>query len=109
MTAATVQTEVFRTLADPTRRSLFERLAKEGELTVSALHAKAKVSQPAVSQHLAALKLAGLVRDRKEGRTTHYSVDPKGLKPLINWIEFYSQFWADRFDRLEDFLGKMDQ
>jgi DNA-binding transcriptional ArsR family regulator len=109
MTTAAVQTEVFRSLADPTRRRLFERLAKEGELTVSALHAKAKVSQPAVSQHLAALKFAGLVRDRKEGRRTHYSVDPKGLKPLINWIEFYSQFWTDRFDNLEDFLRKMDQ
>ena len=109
MAAAAQQTEVFRTLADPTRRGLFERLVKEGELTVSALTAKAKVSQPAVSQHLAALKLAGLVRDRKEGRTTHYSCAPEGLKPLINWVQHYTEFWADRFDRLEDFLGKMDQ
>jgi len=109
MTAATLQTEVFRTLADPTRRGLFERLVKEGELTVSALTAKAKVSQPAVSQHLAALKLAGLVRDRKEGRTTHYSCAPEGLKPLINWVQHYTEFWTDRFDKLEEFLGKMDQ
>ena len=109
MAAAAQQTEVFRTLADPTRRGLFERLVKEGELTVSALTAKAKVSQPAVSQHLAALKLAGLVRDRKEGRTTHYSCAPEGLKPLVNWVQHYTEFWADRFDKLEDFLGKMDQ
>jgi DNA-binding transcriptional ArsR family regulator len=109
MAATALQTEVFRTLADPTRRGLFERLVREGELTVSALTAKAKVSQPAVSQHLAALKLAGLVRDRKEGRTTHYSCAPEGLKPLTNWLEHYSTFWRDRFDKLEDFLGKMDQ
>src|SRR5262245_6739315 len=109
MAAAALQTEIFRTLADPTRRGLFERLAREGELTVSALTAKAKVSQPAVSQHLAALKEAGLVNDRREGRTTHYSVRPQGLKPMINWIEHYSQFWADKFDNLEAFLDRMDQ
>jgi DNA-binding transcriptional ArsR family regulator len=106
--AAQVQSEVFRTLADPTRRKLFERLAKEGELTVSALTTGSKVSQPAVSQHLAALKLAGLVSDRREGRAIHYSVKPSGLKPLINWVEHYSQFWADRFDNLEAFLDRMD-
>lgn len=109
MTPAAVQTEVFRTLADPTRRRLFERLAREGELTVSALTVGAKVSQPAVSQHLAALKLAGLVRDRKEGRTTHYSVKASGLKPLVNWVEHYTEFWTKKFDDLEDLLGRMDQ
>jgi DNA-binding transcriptional ArsR family regulator len=109
MPATAHETEVFRTLADPTRRGLFERLAREGELTVSALTRKARVSQPAVSQHLAALKLAGLVRDRREGRAVHYSVSPKGLKPLVNWVEHYTQFWRDRFDNLEEFLAKMDQ
>jgi DNA-binding transcriptional ArsR family regulator len=109
MAAHAAETEVFRTLSDPTRRRLFERLAREGELTVSALTVGAKVSQPAVSQHLAALKLAGLVRDRKDGRVTHYSAKPEGLKPLINWVEHYTEFWADKFDALEAFLGKMDQ
>lgn len=109
MPATAHETEVFRTLADPTRRGLFERLAREGELTVSALTAKAKVSQPAVSQHLAALKEAGLVHDRREGRSIHYSISPKGLKPLVNWVEHYTQFWGDRFDKLEEFLGKLDQ
>jgi DNA-binding transcriptional ArsR family regulator len=103
-----IQSEVFRTLGDPTRRKLFERLAREGELTVSALTVGSKVSQPAVSQHLAALKLAGLVSDRREGRAIHYSVKPEGLKPLVNWVEHYTQFWADKFDDLESFLNKMD-
>jgi DNA-binding transcriptional ArsR family regulator len=109
MPATALETEVFRTLSDPTRRGLFERLVREGELTVSALTAKAKVSQPAVSQHLAALKQAGLVRDRREGRAIHYRVSPRGLKPLVSWVEHYTQFWAEKFDSLEEFLGKMDQ
>ena len=64
---------LFRTLADPTRRAIFERLCREGEQTVGALTARSGVSQPAVSKHLGVLKQAGLVRDRHEGRQTHYS------------------------------------
>lgn len=109
MPATALESDVFRTLSDPTRRGLFERLSREGELTVSALTARAKVSQPAVSQHLAALKQAGLVRDRREGRAIHYSVSPKGLRPLVNWVEHYSEFWREKFDNLEVFLAKMDQ
>ena len=99
---------LFRTLADPTRRALFERLCREGEKTVAALTARAGVSQPAVSKHLGALKLAGLVRDRRQGRETHYSAEPKGLVPLVDWMDFYATFWRDRFDRLEDLLKRMD-
>ena len=101
--------DVFRTLSDPTRLALFERLAREGELTVSELTAGAGVSQPAVSQHLEKLKLVGLVQDRREGRLAHYSADPAGLTPLTDWLAFYSQFWTDRFDKLEAFLKHMDQ
>jgi DNA-binding transcriptional ArsR family regulator len=101
--------DVFRVLADPTRRSLFERLAQEGELSVATLTAGAGVSQPAVSQHLAALKGAGLVAETKAGRSTLYRVDPDGLKPLVDWLAHYSVFWRDRFDALEDLLNKMDQ
>ena len=70
---------VFRTLADPTRRAIFERLARDGEQTVRVLTDHSGVSQPAVSKHLAVLKLAGLVRDRHQGRQTHYSAEPQGL------------------------------
>jgi len=100
---------LFTTLADPTRRGLFERLAREGELTVRALTGQAGVSQPAVSKHLAVLKLAGLVRDRRAGRETHYSAQPKALAPLIDWMALYGAFWRDRFDRLEDLLNRMDR
>jgi len=101
--------DLFRTLADPTRRSVFERLAGEGELSVSDLVAGAGVSQPAVSQHLAVLKQAGLVSERREGRFIRYAARPEGLKPLVDWMSFYATFWRDRFDRLEDLLKRMDQ
>lgn len=101
--------KVFTALADPTRRAIFERLARNGELTVRALTDKAGVSQPAVSKHLGVLKLAGLVHGRHEGRQTHYRVRPKGLAPLIDWMGFYAAFWEDRLDRLEDLLKRMDQ
>ena len=76
---------LFRTLADPTRRALFERLCREGEKTVGALTARAGVSQPVVSKHLGVLKQAGLVRDRHQGRHTHYSAQLGALASLIDW------------------------
>ncbi len=105
----TQATDLFRTLADPTRRSVFERLAAEGELSVGELVAGAGVSQPAVSQHLAVLKANGLVSERREGRFVRYAARPEGLKPLVDWMGFYGAFWRDRFDALEDLLKRMDQ
>jgi DNA-binding transcriptional ArsR family regulator len=99
---------IFKALADPTRRAIFERLARDGEQTVHALTDRAGVSQPAVSKHLGVLKLARLVRDRREGRETHYSARPKALEPLIGWMNLYGAFWRDRFDRLESLLKGMD-
>ena len=100
---------LFRTLADPTRRAIFERLCREGEKTVGALTARAGVSQPAVSKHLGVLKQAGLVRDRHEGRQTHYSAQLGALAPLIDWTSRMAGFWQSRFDQLEDLLKRMDQ
>lgn len=101
--------DLFRALADPTRRALFERLCRDGEQTVAALTAGAGVSQPAVSKHLAALKAAGLVGDRPEGRQTHYSARPQALAPLIDWTGRMAGFWEARFNALEDLLNRMDQ
>lgn len=100
---------LFRTLADPTRRAIFERLCRDGDLTVAALTAKAGVSQPAVSKHLGVLKRAGLVRDRHEGRQTHYSAELGALAPLSDWTNRMTGFWEKRFDDLEDLLKRMDQ
>ena len=100
---------LFSALADPTRRAIFERLCRDGEQTVRALTGRAGVSQPAVSKHLGVLKRAGLVRDRREGRQTHYSAQPQGLAPLTDWMSLYGAFWRERFDRLEALLNRMDQ
>lgn len=101
--------ELFTALGDPTRRTIFERLSREGEQTVHVLTRHSGVSQPAVSKHLGVLKHAGLVLARREGRETHYRARPRGLEPLVDWMIFYSRFWHDRFDRLEDLLKRMDQ
>lgn len=100
---------LFKTLADPTRRALFERLCRDGEQTVGALTAHAGVSQPAVSKHLGVLREAGLVTDRHAGRQTHYTAHPGALAPLIDWTGQMAGFWERRFDDLEDLLKRMDQ
>lgn len=100
---------LFTALADPTRRALFERLCRDGELTVSALTAGAGVSQPAVSKHLGVLKRAGLVEDRVSGRQSHYRPRAQALDPLLGWAREMAGFWETRFDALDDLLNRMDQ
>lgn len=99
---------VFRALADPTRRAIFERLTR-GEAAVKDLTARFHVSQPAISQHLAGLREAGLVAERREGRFAYYRVEPRGLRPLLDWITHYQAFWTDRLERLQTLLKEMDQ
>jgi len=99
---------IFKSLADPTRRAIFERLSRNGEQTVRTLTDESGVSQPAVSKHLGVLKRAGMVRSRHRGRQTHYSAQPRALAPLVDWMKYYSRFWNDRFDKLEDLLKRMD-
>ena len=100
---------LFKALGDPTRRAIFERLCRDGEQTVGALTAQAGISQPAVSKHLGALKQAGLVLDRQQGRQTHYSAQPRALAPLVDWTGEMTGFWEARFDDLENLLRRMDQ
>lgn len=99
--------KIFQALADPSRRAIFESLTR-GEAAVKELTARFAISQPAVSQHLAALKDAGLVQGRREGRQVFYRVEPDGMQPLIDWIARYRAFWTDRLGRLEQLLEKMD-
>ena len=106
--AAVVEDRIFRALADPSRRAIFESLT-HGESAVKDLTARFDISQPAVSQHLAALKEAGLVSGRREGRCVYYRVEPKGMKPLIDWIAHYRAFWMEHVDRLERLLERMDE
>ena len=107
-TVAMVEDKIFQALADPSRRAIFESLTR-GEVTVKDLTARFDISQPAISQHLSTLKDAGLVSGRREGRCVYYRVDPRGMKPLINWITHYRAFWTKHVDRLEKLLEKMDE
>jgi DNA-binding transcriptional ArsR family regulator len=106
--AAAAESKVFLALADPSRRAIFESLTR-GEVAVKELTARFDISQPAVSQHLANLKGAGLVNSRREGRLVYYRVRPGGMKPLIDWIAHYRAFWIEHVDRLEQLLEKMDE
>jgi DNA-binding transcriptional ArsR family regulator len=99
---------VMRTLADPTRRAVYERIVTAGEATVGALTLGAGVSQPAVSQHLRALRDAGLVAERRDGRNVRYRAAPHGLAPLVDWIGIYGAFWRERFANLRVLLKEID-
>ncbi len=99
---------VMRSLADPTRRAVFERIIQSGEISVGDLASGSGVSQSAVSQHLRSLKLAGLIADRSQGRNVFYRAQPKGLAPLIDWMSHYGVFWRERFANLKTLLKEMD-
>jgi DNA-binding transcriptional ArsR family regulator len=87
-------TSALAALADPTRRAVFEAL-RAGPRPVGAIAAGVPVSRPAVSQHLKALKQAGLVRDRAQGTRRVYYIDPDGLGPLRRWLD---EFWTEALD-----------
>ena len=105
--AATINA-VMRTLADPTRRTVFERVAGSDEITVVALTQGSSVTQGAISQHLKSLKQAGLVAERPEGRNVYYRAEPKGLAPLVDWMSHYGIFWRERFANLRTLLKEID-
>jgi DNA-binding transcriptional ArsR family regulator len=102
-----LESAVFRALADPTRRAVFERLSQQ-ELNVSELKSGFRVSQPAISQHLAALKDAGLVCERRDGRHVYYRSDPQGLAPLADWVERYRGLWPARIEKLKRVLKELE-
>jgi len=101
-------TNVMRTLADPTRRAVFERIVRTDEITVVELTRGSGVTQGAISQHLKSLKRAGLVAERPEGRNVYYRARPEGLEPLFDWMNHYGVFWRDRFANLRSLLKEID-
>ena len=108
MTQAAAINAVMRTLADPTRRAVFERIVGSDEITVVELTRGSGVTQGAISQHLKSLKLAGLVAERPEGRNVFYRAEPKGLAPLVDWMSHYGVFWRERFTNLRTLLKEID-
>src|SRR6202790_1540586 len=108
MSQTTTIDAVMRTLADPTRRAVFERIVGADEISVGELTRGSGVTQGAISQHLKSLKLAGLVTERPEGRNVYYRAQPEGLTPLVDWMSHYGVFWRERFADLRTLLKEID-
>lgn len=103
-----IETDIFRALADPTRRAIFEKLAG-GSRNASELRVGMEISQPAMSQHLSVLRSAGLIREERQGRFVNYEVDPEGLALIAAWLAKYRSYWPARIDALKALLKDMDQ
>ncbi|MFC6487734.1 ArsR/SmtB family transcription factor [Nitratireductor sp. GCM10026969] len=102
------ETDVFRALADPTRRAVLERLL-DGEKNATELREGLDISQPAVSQHVAILRDAGLIEQKRQGRQVRYRLAPDGLAPMVDWLTRYRAFWPTRVERLRTLLEEMER
>lgn len=102
------ENDIFKALADPTRRAVYEKLAT-GSMNASSLREGMDISQPAISQHLAALRSAGLIKEQRQGRYVNYEVDPEGLAIIAQWLSKYRTYWPARIDALKTLLKDMDQ
>jgi DNA-binding transcriptional ArsR family regulator len=109
MEAAASKSDVYMAIADPTRRALLLRLAKEGEKNVSELLEPFSISQPAVSKHLRILREAKLVRSRKEGRERLYAVEPRKLRQVYDWVSHFEKYWDEKLDALGKYLDKKNR
>jgi DNA-binding transcriptional ArsR family regulator len=101
--------DVYSAVADPTRRRLLRMLADADELPLHQLTSRFGVGRTAVSKHLAVLKEAGLVGDRKVGRETRYHLNAEPLREIQEWISFYDRFWSVRIDNLKTLLEEEAQ
>ena len=102
-----IENAIFKALADPTRRAIFEKLANGG-MNASALRDGMEISQPAMSQHLSVLRGAGLVREERQGRFVNYEVDPDGLARIAGWLAKYRAYWPARIGALKTLLKDME-
>jgi DNA-binding transcriptional ArsR family regulator len=95
---------VFDALADPTRRRLIERLARDGPVSITELAGELPISRQAVSKHLAALETAGLVRGARQGRVRQVSFDPRPLAAAAGWLASIEAAWDARLAALREML-----
>ncbi|HWV24341.1 MAG TPA: metalloregulator ArsR/SmtB family transcription factor [Thermomicrobiales bacterium] len=96
--------DVYSAVADPTRRELLRLLAERGEMPLHEITPRFDMGRTAISKHLAILREAGLVVDRKEGRETRYRLNAAPLSEISDWVSFYEQFWTERVGRLKRLL-----
>jgi DNA-binding transcriptional ArsR family regulator len=98
--------DVFRAVADPTRRTALEVLGRRRELTVTQLAEELGVGLPMLSRHLAVLRSAGLVTEQRSGRQRLYRLRPEPLRDLYDWAAVFSDFWTERVDNLQAYLDR---
>lgn len=103
-----IEDDIFRALADPTRRAIFEKLAA-GSMNATSLRDGMEISQPAMSQHLSVLRNARLVSENRQGRFVNYQVDGEGVARIAQWLAKYRAFWPARMEALRGVLKDMDQ
>jgi DNA-binding transcriptional ArsR family regulator len=96
--------DVYLAIADPTRRKLLRLLADANELPLYELTAQFQMGRTAVSKHLAILKEAGLVADRKVGRETRYRLNAAPLREIKDWVTFYEKFWKEKVGLFKNLL-----
>jgi DNA-binding transcriptional ArsR family regulator len=99
---------VFRAVADPTRRRVLQLLA-EGDLSAGELLSPFTISQPALSKHLRILREAGLVNERRSGRRRIYSIEASPLRAVHDWVSHYERFWLERLERFGAYLDRTQE
>ncbi len=100
--------QIFRALADPTRRAMLARLI-DGDATVGELAAPFGLSQPAISKHLKVLEQAGLITRSRSAQWRFSSIDVTGLQEVADWVEPYRRFWDENLDRLDAHLKRIQE
>lgn len=101
--------DVFAAIAQPTRRSILEMLARGGQLPASDIARHFRLSPPAISQHLKILREARLVRMHKHRQQRIYEVNPEAVQQVEAWVQGIESLWRDRFSRLEALLQEEEQ
>jgi len=101
--------DVFAAIAQPTRRSILEMLATNGQLPASDIAGRFSLSPPAISQHLKILREARLVRMHKHRQQRIYQINPEAVQQVEAWARGVEDLWKDRFGRLEALLMQEDE
>lgn len=96
--------DVYSAVADPTRRELIRMLSEANELPLKDLTAAFPMGRTAIAKHLAVLKEAGLVSERKVGRETRFRLTPEPLQEIQDWVSYYEKFWDVRLAQLKKLL-----
>ena len=97
---------LFKAIADPTRREIFHALVLASvAMSINTISEQFDITRQGVTKHIKTLEEAGLIKIESQGRERFCTADPKPLKKISKWINFYEKFWGDAMDRLDDHLG----